>query len=119
MWPRSGIADSTLIQPLAWELPYATGAALKRKKEKKKKKMLYVLGTGPGTRSRLNYTCPMVSKLPESRLERKQVNKSEWKKNKSVPKRVVTQGRGHCSACLEHGSFTELVVLIHFLFFYF
>ena len=26
------------IQPLAWELPYATGMALKKKKKKKKKK---------------------------------------------------------------------------------
>jgi len=27
----------SLIQPLAWELLYATGVALKRKKEKKKR----------------------------------------------------------------------------------
>ena len=29
-----------LIQPLAWELPYAADAALKSKKKKKKKKIL-------------------------------------------------------------------------------
>ena len=40
MWLRSGVAvaqeaAAALIQPLAWELPYAAGAALKRKKKKK------------------------------------------------------------------------------------
>ena len=34
LWRRP--AAVALIQPLAWESPYATGAALKRKKEKKK-----------------------------------------------------------------------------------
>ena len=29
---------AALLQPLAWELPYATGAAIKRKKKKKKEK---------------------------------------------------------------------------------
>ena len=33
LWCRS--AAAALIQPLAWELPYAMGAALKRKKKKK------------------------------------------------------------------------------------
>ena len=28
-----------MIQPLAWELPYAAGMALKRKKKKKKKRL--------------------------------------------------------------------------------
>ena len=32
-----------LIQPLAWELPYAKGSALKRQKTKKKKKGRYEL----------------------------------------------------------------------------
>ena len=31
-WHRLGAV--ALIQPLAWELPYATGAVLKRKKKK-------------------------------------------------------------------------------------
>ena len=31
LWPRP--AAAALIQPLAWELPYAAGAALKRKNE--------------------------------------------------------------------------------------
>ena len=38
LWHR--LAAETLIQPLVWEIPYATGVALKkkRKKEKEKKK---------------------------------------------------------------------------------
>ena len=35
LWYRP--AATVLIQPLAWELPYAKSAALKRKKKKKKK----------------------------------------------------------------------------------
>ena len=33
-------AAAALIGPLAWELPYATGVALKREREKKKKTTL-------------------------------------------------------------------------------
>ena len=43
LWCR--LAAVALIQPLAWELPYAAGVALKsqkRKKERKKKKMIVV-----------------------------------------------------------------------------
>ena len=47
MWLRSGIAvaieeagTETPIQPLDWELPYASGAALKRQKRQKKKRLL-------------------------------------------------------------------------------
>ena len=36
LWYRP--AAAALIQPLVWELPYATGAALKRQREKKKKR---------------------------------------------------------------------------------
>ena len=36
LWRRP--AATTLIRPLAWELSYAAGAALKRKKERKKEK---------------------------------------------------------------------------------
>ena len=36
LWYRQ--AAFTLIQTLAWELPYAEGVALKKKKKKKKKK---------------------------------------------------------------------------------
>ena len=32
-----------LIQPLAWEPPYAAGAALKRQKTKKKKELNYIV----------------------------------------------------------------------------
>ena len=34
MWP----AAAALIGPLAWELPYPAGVAIKRKKKKKKRK---------------------------------------------------------------------------------
>ena len=37
LWLWHSPAAAALIQPLTWELPYATGEALKRKKEKKKK----------------------------------------------------------------------------------
>ena len=38
LWLWLWLAAAALIRPLAWELPYVTGAALKRQKEKKKKK---------------------------------------------------------------------------------
>ena len=37
LWCRPAAAAS--IQPLAWELPYATGVAVKEKKTKKKKSL--------------------------------------------------------------------------------
>ena len=37
LWLRHRLAATALIQPLAWELPYALGAALRRQKKKKKK----------------------------------------------------------------------------------
>ena len=36
LWYRA--AAAVLIQPLAWELPYAAGAALKKDQKKKKEK---------------------------------------------------------------------------------
>ena len=36
LWLWSRLASTALIQPLAWELPYAVGAALKKDKKKKK-----------------------------------------------------------------------------------
>ena len=33
-------AATTLIQPLAWELPYAKGVTIKKKKKKKNKELL-------------------------------------------------------------------------------
>ena len=36
LWPRP--AAEALIQPLAWEPPYAMGAALKKQKKQKKEK---------------------------------------------------------------------------------
>ena len=37
LWLRHRPAAIALIRPLAWEPPYAAGAALKRQKKKKKK----------------------------------------------------------------------------------
>ena len=37
LWLWCRLAAVALIQPLAWEFPYATGVALKRKKKKKNK----------------------------------------------------------------------------------
>ena len=54
LWYRP--AATTLIQPLAWESPYAKGAALKRKKEKKD--FPYVINVSYNT-----VTSTQVSKL--------------------------------------------------------
>ena len=47
MWLWCRLATVALIRPLAWELPYATGAALKSKKKKKIKNPVYVCVTEP------------------------------------------------------------------------
>ena len=39
LWLWHRLAAATLIQPLAWELPFAAGAALNSKKNKNKKKI--------------------------------------------------------------------------------
>ena len=38
MWLWHRLAGAAPIQPLAWELPYAMGAAIKKKKKRKKEK---------------------------------------------------------------------------------
>ena len=38
LWLWRRLADTALIQPLAWEIQYAVGVALKRQKKKKLKK---------------------------------------------------------------------------------
>ena len=38
LWLWCRLAAAVIIQPLAWELPYATGTALKRQKKKLTKK---------------------------------------------------------------------------------
>ena len=38
LWLWCGLAAAARIQPLAWEVPYATGAALTRQKTKDEKK---------------------------------------------------------------------------------
>ena len=40
LWLWRRLAVLALIQPLAWEVPYAAGVALKSKKKKKKKENL-------------------------------------------------------------------------------
>ena len=44
LWLCCRLAAVALIQPLAWELPYAMGLALKSEKEKKRTTFKYVLG---------------------------------------------------------------------------
>ena len=43
LWLWRRLAAASLTRPLAWELSYVSGAALKRKKEKKKKSHLQAL----------------------------------------------------------------------------
>ena len=38
LWLWHRLAATALIQPLAWELPYAVGAALEKTKKKEKEK---------------------------------------------------------------------------------
>ena len=40
-WLRSGVAGA-LARPLAWEHPYAAGAALKKKKKKTRKEHIFL-----------------------------------------------------------------------------
>ena len=40
LWLWRRLAATTLIQPLAWEPPYAVGMAPKRQKDQKKKKKI-------------------------------------------------------------------------------
>ena len=47
LWLWCRLASIALIQPLAWELPYAIGVTLKSKKRKKKEKKGG--GHGPGS----------------------------------------------------------------------
>jgi len=42
LWLWCRLAAAAPIKPLAWEPPYAAGAALKRQKTKKKKKLHYI-----------------------------------------------------------------------------
>ena len=38
LWPWCSLAATAPIRPLAWEIPYAAGTALKKKKERKKER---------------------------------------------------------------------------------
>ena len=38
LWPWCMLAATALIGPLAWELPYAVGSALKNKQKQREKK---------------------------------------------------------------------------------
>ena len=52
LWHRP--VDAALILPLAWELPYITGEALKTKKKKKKKGSGIATSCGTGHRHGLD-----------------------------------------------------------------
>ena len=43
LWLWCSVEAAAPIQPLAWELPYATSVALKKKKEKERKKWPHTL----------------------------------------------------------------------------
>ena len=59
LWRRS--AATALIQPLAWEPPYAASAALKRQKKKKKKKsdhgIIWLIKSLHSHRAQSPYNC--------------------------------------------------------------
>ena len=42
LWLQCRPVATAPIQPLAWELPYAVGAGLKRKKKKGKKMVMFI-----------------------------------------------------------------------------
>ena len=42
LWLKHSLAAAALIGPLAWELPHAVGAALKRQKQTKNKDALHL-----------------------------------------------------------------------------
>ena len=70
LWHK--LAAASLIQPLAWELPFAAAAALKRKKKKKKKrerererkKILPILSVKKGCHSVLAVTTSYQGGFP-------------------------------------------------------
>ena len=45
LWLWSRLAATALIGPLAWERPYAAGAALEKAKRQKKKKVAVIIIT--------------------------------------------------------------------------
>ena len=62
LWCRS--AAVAPIQPLAWELPYAMGIALKRPKKKKKKKETHLLCDIPAKGSQPEFNHETLSDKP-------------------------------------------------------
>ena len=61
LWLWCMPAAAALIRPLAWKLPYATGAALKKKKETKKQDCPG-FGKGGRTQKDLVSGVPVVAK---------------------------------------------------------
>ena len=59
LWLWHRLAAAAPIQPLAWELPYATGVALKRQKKKKKNVSIYITESLCCT-AVINTTLPMI-----------------------------------------------------------
>ena len=54
LWLWCRLAAAAPIQPLAWEPPYATGAALKKQKAKRKKKLNRWLPEGRDLRKEIS-----------------------------------------------------------------
>ena len=46
LWLWHRLTAAAAIRPLAWELPYATSAALKKQKKKKERKKKEIMGPG-------------------------------------------------------------------------
>ena len=57
LWLWCMLAAAAPIRPLAWELPYAAGMALKRKKKKKKRNGTHVNSTLEFTHHTYTYHC--------------------------------------------------------------
>ena len=62
LWLRRGPEAATLIQPLAWEPPYAAGVALKKKERKKKERI--EKSHSPITTPQPNRSCPPTPPHP-------------------------------------------------------
>ena len=60
LWPAA--AAATPIRPLAWELPYAAGAGVKKKK--KGHQAYWIRDVTPAVSSHLNWPHPQVPEFP-------------------------------------------------------
>ena len=60
-WLQHRLAVAALIQPLAWELPYAAGADIKAKKKEKQKRFLWLISITGAT--------PVVGSKPQGQVK--------------------------------------------------